>query len=158
MSVMASTYPIVLAGAEGPVAVVVGGGRVAERKIRQLLEGHARVCLVSPEAGPGLRALAAADTIAWEARPYRRGDLSGATLAFAATDERAVNHDVAAEARERGIPCNVADVPGDGTFIVPAVLRTRTLMVAVSTYGSDPGRAAAVRDRIALLLEQEGVE
>jgi len=158
MSASASTYPIVLAGADALVAVVVGGGRVAERKIRQLIEGHARVRLVSPEAGPELRALAEAGSIAWDARPYRCGDLAGATLAFAATDQRAVNHAVASEARERGILCNVADVPGDGTFIVPAVLRTSTVMVAVSTYGRDPARAAAVRDRIALWLEREGIE
>ena len=114
------------------------------RKIRALVDAGARVTVVSPEALSDLGGVA----VDWKRRPYMRGDLQGAFLAYAATDDRNVNAAVAEEARELGIPVNVADSPAECDFIVPARLQLDDLHIAVSTGGTKPGRAAAIRDRI----------
>ncbi len=147
-----SLLPLTLTPPEGSAAVVVGGGPVAERKIRALLAGGLQVWVVAPEITPGLQDLAAAGRVRWLARSYTRGDLAQAWLACAATDARAVNRAVAAEARERGIWVNVADCPGEGTVRFPAVHREGDVVVAVSTLEGRPRRAQAVRDRIAAIL------
>lgn len=133
-------YPIFL-DLEGKRCVVVGGGKVADRKARKLLQARARVVVVSPEVEPGLASVASEV----HERPYRVGDLEGASLAFAATDRREVNAAVAAEAKERGVPVNVADEPGEGDFALPSVLRRGQLQVAVSTAGASPTLAGRVR-------------
>lgn len=133
--------------------VVIGGGRVAERKVRGLLAAGATVAVIAPRLTPELRALADAGRIAAEERPYARGDLDGAALAFAATDRRAINAAVAAEARAVGALVNVADAPGEGDFSVPAVVRRGDLAIGVSTAGASPAVAALVRDRLAAWLD-----
>lgn len=145
-------YPIVLTSLAGALAVVVGGGPVGERKARGLLAAGARVRLVSPAATPQLRAWADAGRIAWLGRPYAPGDLAGAALAFAATDARAVNAQVARDAAAAGLLCNVADAPAEGSFHLPAVHRAGDLTVAVSSGGAAPARAVALRDAIARWL------
>jgi len=134
-------YPIYLDLSQRRV-VVVGAGKVGMRKIRGLLDAGAQVTVVSPE---GAGDLAGTN---WIQREYRRGDLSGAFLAYAATEVRRVNEAVTEEARELAIPINVADAPADCGFIVPARLQIDDLQIAVSTGGTKPGRAAAIRDRI----------
>lgn len=148
-------YPIMLVGTRELRAVVVGGGPVGARKVHGLLAAGIRVCLVSPTTVEDLRALAERREIEWEQRPYRTGDLDGARLAIAATGEREINRRIADDARGAGILCNVADVPEEGSFIVPAVHRSADLLVAVSTGGSSPARATAVRDRLAAWLDTE---
>jgi cobalt-precorrin 5A hydrolase/precorrin-3B C17-methyltransferase len=150
-------YPVVLTGLSGARAVVVGGGTVGERKVRGLLAAWGDVTVVSPEATEQLRQWAEEGRIRWEARPYRPGDLDGAALAFAAADRREVNAQVAGDARTRGVLCNVADAPQEGDFHVPAVYRAPELLITVSTYGENPGRARRLRDRIAGWLENEGL-
>jgi cobalt-precorrin 5A hydrolase / precorrin-3B C17-methyltransferase len=145
-------YPITLTGLAGNLAIVVGGGPIGERKARGLLATGVAVRLISPEASERLRELAEAGRIAWEPRPYAPGDLAGARLVFAATNLRAVNAAVAAEAAALGVLCNVADDPQGGSFHLPAVHRAQGLTVAVSTGGADPRRAAAARDAIARWL------
>lgn len=81
-------------------------------------------------------------------RPYRQGDLEGAFLAFTATDSREVNAAVAREARERGVPVNVADNPAEGDFAVPSTLRRGRLQVSVSTGGASPTLARRVRSAL----------
>ncbi len=147
-----TVYPVVLTDVAGALAVVVGGGRVAERKVRSLLAVGARVRVVSPAATPAIREWARCGRLAWEARPYRPGDLLGARLAFAATNVRAVNAQVAREAARLGVLCNVADAPDEGSFHLPAVYRGEDVVVAVSTAGADPSRARGVRDRLAEVL------
>lgn len=142
-------YPVVLTGLRGALAVVVGGGPVGERKARGLLDAGATVRLISPEATAQLAEWAAAGRLTWERRGYTAGDLGGARLAFAATDQRAVNAQVAADAAALGLLCNVADAPGEGSFHVPAVYRGDGVTVAVSTAGTSPGRARQLRDQIA---------
>jgi siroheme synthase-like protein len=155
-SAPAPTYPISLTTLRGATVVIVGGGMVGERKLRGLLEAGAAVRLISPAATPDLRALADAGAIQWHARPYQAGDLAGARLVFAATDQRAVNQQVANEAAALDLLCNVADDPLAGSFHVPAVHRQPGLLVAVSTEGASPARAKRLRDQIAAWLAAGG--
>jgi precorrin-2 dehydrogenase / sirohydrochlorin ferrochelatase len=134
-------YPIFVDLSSKPV-VVVGAGKVGMRKIRGLLDAGALVTVVSPDASEAL------EGVTWKQRGYQSGDLAGAFLAYAATDRRDVNVAVTEEARSLGIPVNVADSPEDCGFIVPARLQHQDLQIAVSTGGTKPGRAAAIRDRI----------
>jgi len=131
--------------------VVVGGGRVAGRKARKLLQARARVVVVSPEVEPELASVA----VEVHRRPYRDGDLAGAALAFAATDRREVNAAVAAEAKERAVPVNVADEPEEGDFALPSVLRRGRLQIAVSTGGASPTLAARIRRELEGLFGPE---
>src|SRR5262245_39337820 len=102
---MTARFPILVA-VDGRPVVVVGGGRVAERRARELLAAGAVVRVVSPEAGAGLAGLAATGALTVEPRPYRQGDLAGAALAVAATDDPEVNRRVAADGRDSGVLVN----------------------------------------------------
>jgi len=144
-------YPISLQ-LKDRLCVVVGGGPVAIRKARGLLEAGAKVRLVAPESAVTAEQLPALEFIQ---RSYRAGDLEGACLAFAATDDRRVNAEILREARQRGILVNVADAPGTGDFAVPALLRRGDLTVAVSTAGGSPALAGLLRDRVAENLGPE---
>ena len=141
---MPSYYPLFL-NIEGRKCVVVGGGLVAERKVETLLECKASVTLISPQASPGLRKLVKAGTIERLTRGFRKGDLKGARLAIAATDDVEVNARVAEEARALGVMVNVVDDPPLCEFIVPSVLRRGDVTVAVSTGGKSPALARKIR-------------
>jgi precorrin-2 dehydrogenase / sirohydrochlorin ferrochelatase len=131
--------------------VVVGGGEVANRKARKLLQARAKVVLISPEVKPELESMAAEV----RRRPYKEGDLEGASLAFAATNVRDVNAAVAREARRRGIPVNVVDEPSEGDFALPSVLRRGRLQVAVSTGGASPTLAQKIRRELEAVFGSE---
>jgi cobalt-precorrin 5A hydrolase/precorrin-3B C17-methyltransferase len=151
--VSGDVYPVTLNGLAGKKAVVIGGGPVGQRKVQGLLAAGIAVRLVSPEATPQLRVWAEEKRIGWERRPYQPSDLTGASLVFAATNQRAVNAQVAQEAERLELLCNVADQPAEGNFHVPAVHRRPGLVVAVSTLGESPTRAKKVRDQIAVWLD-----
>jgi precorrin-2 dehydrogenase/sirohydrochlorin ferrochelatase len=136
-------YPIFL-DLSGRRCVVVGGGKVASRKARKLLQARARVVVISPEIEPELESVA----VEVHRRPYREGDLEGAYLAFAATNVREVNAAVAREAKERGVPVNVADKASAGDFALPSTLRRGRLQVAVSTGGASPTLAQRIRGEL----------
>jgi precorrin-2 dehydrogenase len=136
-------YPIFL-DLSGRRCVVVGGGEVANRKARKLLQARARVVVISPEIKPELESVA----VEVHRRPYKEGDLHGAYLAFAATDSREANATVAREAQERRIPVNVADRPSDGDFALPSTLRRGRLQVAVSTGGASPILARKIKEKL----------
>jgi uroporphyrin-III C-methyltransferase/precorrin-2 dehydrogenase/sirohydrochlorin ferrochelatase len=144
------TYPLLLELA-GRRAVVVGGGAVALRRVRGLLDSGAAVEVIAPAVLPAVTELSG---VAVSLRGYEDGDLAGAWLAHACTDDPVVNAAVAAEALRLRIPCVRADLPAGGTARTPAVARTADLVVAVGSAGEpDPGRVRAVRDAVALLLE-----
>ena len=147
-------YPIFL-DLDGKRCVVVGGGEVANRKARKLLQARAKVVVISPNVKSELASMAAEV----RRRPYEEGDLEGAFLAFAATDHREVNAAVAGEAQKRGIPVNVADKPAEGDFALPSTLRRGQLQVAVSTGGASPTLAQRIRQELegAFSLEWAGV-
>jgi precorrin-2 dehydrogenase/sirohydrochlorin ferrochelatase len=140
-------YPVTL-NINGRLCVVVGGGRVAERKILALLKAGAQVRTVSPQLTEPLRKLAGAGRIDWQARCFQDGDLVGAMLVFAATDSRQVNELVAQAAKAGGQLVNVADAPEQCGFQVPAVLRQGDLTIAVSTNGKSPALSARIRRRL----------
>lgn len=155
---MSTDYPIILTGLAGALAVVVGGGAVGERKVHGLLAVGVEVRLISPEATPRLRTWADEQRISWMQRDYVTGDLAGARLVFAATNQRAVNARVAHDAAELGMLCNVADAPDEGTFHLPALHRGPEMTIAVSSGGAAPARAAALRDAIARWLQSGATE
>jgi len=129
----------------GRRALVIGGGRVAYRKCRDLLAVGAKVVAVSPVFCSPLERLSTVDR---RERAFRVTDVRGSALVVAATDSREVNERAAAEANRLGIPVNVVDVPDLCTFIVPAVLRRGPVTVAVSTSGASPALARELRNRI----------
>lgn len=149
-------YPLTLTNLDGRVAVVVGGGTVGERKVRNLLAAGVPVRLISPMATKQLTAWAEAGHLEWTCRGYRDGDVDGAGLVFAATNVREVNRSVASAAHSLGLLVNVADAPTEGNFNSPAVLRQDDVIVAVSTVSARPRTATSTRDRIADLLESKG--
>jgi siroheme synthase-like protein len=144
---MSAHYPIFL-DLRDRLCLVVGGGPIAEGKVRGLLAAGARVTVVSPTLTPALAALVAEGRIAHRARAYVRGDLAGATLGFAASGDRATSAAVLAEGRARGVWVNAADDPEHCDFFLPAVLRRGALAIAVSTGGASPALTRAVRDEL----------
>src|SRR5881628_2396181 len=144
-------YPVFL-NLRGRRAVVIGGGAVAEQKVRGLLAAGAHVTVVSPATTVGLSDLAAGSGIELRRRPYRTGDLAGAWLAIAATDDRTVNASVWAEAEQAGVPLNAVDDVEHCSFIAPAIHREGDITVAVSTSGKSPALAARLRRRIADMI------
>lgn len=130
-------FPI-YADVVGKRCVVVGGGKVAERKVADLLAADARVCVVSPEVTALLAQQAAAGAIEWLAAFYSSEHLEGAWLVFAATNIRAVNAQVSQDAVARRCFVNVADAPEESGFLVPSVVRRGDLCLSVSTGGNNP--------------------
>jgi hydroxymethylbilane synthase len=145
-------YPVALS-VRGRRALVVGGGAVAERKVRGLLAAEAAIVVVSPALTPPLAALAESGAIGWEPRRYAVGDLAGAFLAFAATDDDAVNASVTAEARAAGVLVNDASDPARGDFATPAVHRSGPLTVSVDSDGLAPSFTKRIRDELALQFD-----
>jgi precorrin-2 dehydrogenase/sirohydrochlorin ferrochelatase len=131
------------------LAVVVGGGRVAARKCAALLEAGARVTVIAPNLDDSIKAIAATGNMRHVAREFVPGDMEGAFLVFAATDDPGVNRAVAREAADRSVLADVADDPGLGSFTLPAVMRQGSLQIAVSTGGKSPAMARQIRDRLA---------
>ncbi len=135
--------------------LVVGGGRVAERKVALLLECEAKVELVSPRATARLTGLAEAGRICWRRRAVRPTDLTGAFLVVAATDDAATNRRVAEGARAAGSLVNVVDDPEACTFLVPSVIRRGDLTIAISTGGGSPALAKRLRQRLEAVVGPE---
>jgi len=147
-------YPINLI-LTGKKVVIVGGGRVAARKAARLVEAGAALTVVAPHLDPSLARLVSEGKAAHVPRGYAEGDLSGAGLAFAATDDPAVNAAVAAEAHRLGILVDRVDAPSDSDFSTPAVVNRGDLQITVSTGGVSPTLS---RDLIARLEAQFGPE
>jgi precorrin-2 dehydrogenase/sirohydrochlorin ferrochelatase len=133
---------------EGRPAVVVGAGSVARRKVEGLLRAGASVTVVAPAACPEIEALATAGGIALRREAYERAHLAGAFLAIAATDDEAVNAQVAQDARSLGVLVNVVDRPALCTFTLTASLRRGDLILAVATGGRCPTLARAIREEL----------
>jgi uroporphyrin-III C-methyltransferase/precorrin-2 dehydrogenase/sirohydrochlorin ferrochelatase len=132
---------------DGRRVTVIGGGRVAQRRVPALLAAGADVLLISPEALPGLEDLTVRGDLTWERRPYQAGDCEGAWLVAACTDDARVNAAVADEAERLRIWCVRADDAQASPAWTPAAGRVGETSVAVLA-GGDPRRAAGVRDAI----------
>lgn len=132
--------------------IVVGGGAVAERKVVGLLDAGAAVTVIAPTMTAVLQHHADHREITVVRRPYAAGDLSGAFIAVAATDDPVTNRQIVADARRMGVLLNVVDAPETGDFTVPAVAHRGSLTIGVSTHGRSPTLAMRVRDFIAGML------
>jgi precorrin-2 dehydrogenase / sirohydrochlorin ferrochelatase len=133
----------------GRRCLVVGGGEVGLEKVEGLLACGADVTLVAPDAVEPLRELAEEGSIRWERREYRTDDLEGTFLAIAATGDTDTNIQVFEDAERRAMLVNVVDVPPLCNFILPAIIRTGPLAIAISTAGASPALAKRIRDEIA---------
>ena len=145
-----TAYPVNL-DVSGRRCVVVGGGRVARRKVEGLVACGAVVHVVAPVVAEEIKASAAS----WSERPYATGDLDGARLVITATDDPSVNQQVYDDAEAAGIWVNSADDPDRCTFTLPAVARQGPITVAVGTAGASPALAGWLRDRVAADLGPE---
>jgi len=130
---------------EGRRCVVIGGDATAERKTLACLDAGAQVTVIAAVPTPALNALGTTGRVRHEARGYRDGDLRGAMLAYAVTDDPAVIAALEAEAAREHVLLNVVDVPAACTFFAPAVVVRGELQVAVGTGGCSPTLAARLR-------------
>jgi precorrin-2 dehydrogenase/sirohydrochlorin ferrochelatase len=133
----------------GRPCLVVGGGEVGLEKVEGLLACDGDVTLVAPDAIPELEALAAEGSIRWEGRTFRESDLDGRFLAIAATGDTDVNISVYEGAERRAMLVNVVDVPPLCNFILPAIVRSGPLAIAISTAGASPALAKRMKREIA---------
>jgi len=139
-----SYYPIVLDLTERR-CLVVGGGEVAARKVRSLVDAGARVTVIAPEIAPEIEAMPGVELFG---REYASGDIAGYALVFAATGDRDVNAAVSADASLAGALVNVVDDPQLCSFIVPASVRRGELMICVTSSGSSPSLSKKIRNEI----------
>src|SRR5690349_5164814 len=139
----------------GRRCVVVGGGEIGLEKVEGLLACAGRVVLIAPDAIQELQDLAAEGSIEWERRDYVPGDLEGTFIVIAATDDTDVNIGIYEDAERRAMLVNVVDVPPLCNFILPAIVRTGPLAIAISTAGASPALAKRIKREIA---EAYGVE
>jgi siroheme synthase-like protein len=133
----------------GRSCLVVGAGDVGLEKVEGLLACDGDVTVIAPDASPGIRSLADEGSIRWERRAYQPGDLDGRFLAIAATSDTDVNIAVYDEAERRAMLVNVVDVPPLCNFILPAIVRTGPLAIAISTAGASPALAKRMKREIA---------
>ncbi|MDQ4040950.1 MAG: bifunctional precorrin-2 dehydrogenase/sirohydrochlorin ferrochelatase [Actinomycetota bacterium] len=132
----------------GRRCVVVGGGEVGLEKVEGLLACDGRVVLIAPDAVPELVSLAGEGSIEWIRREYRSGDVEATFIAIAATNDTDVNIRVYEDAERRAMLVNVVDVPPLCNFILPAIVRTGALAIAISTQGASPALAKRMKREI----------
>lgn len=141
---------------EGRSCVVIGGGSLATRKVESLLRAGAWVRVIAPWICEEIEVWAQQEPrLSLERRVYRAGDLRGASLAFAATDQAEVHAAVALEAEERRVWLNAVDDPERCSFLMPAIVERGPLVIAVATGGASPALARRVRDEIAAWVGEE---
>ena len=141
---MSFTYPVFLS-LKNKRAVVIGGGKIAARKVTALLKAEAEVVVVAKEASKGLLRLAEKREIRCYQRPFRPSDIKGAWLVIAATNDHALNERVARETQKCRQWINVVDKPALCQLIFPSVVRKGKLTMAISTNGASPALAKAIR-------------
>jgi precorrin-2 dehydrogenase/sirohydrochlorin ferrochelatase len=130
-------------------SLVVGGGEIGLEKVEGLLACDGDVTLIAPEAVPELEQLAAEGSIAWERRDYAGiEDLEGIFMVIAATDDTDTNIRIYDDAERRAMLVNVVDVPPLCNFILPAIVRTGPLAIAISTAGASPALAKRMKRQI----------
>ncbi len=151
---MAHLYPIYLS-MDAKACLIVGGGKVAERKVASLLEYQAQVRLVSPRVEMNIEKWASDGLISWTPRGFLPQDLDGIFMVFIATDEAELNQEIAVLCRQRGIMVNAVDDPPNCDFFVPSVLRRNSLSIAISTEGKSPLYAARLRRELEAIISEE---
>jgi len=139
----------------GRRCLVVGGGDIGLEKIEGLLACDATVVLVAPDVIAPLQALAAEGSIAWEQRTYEPADLEGTFMAIACTNDTDVNIAVFDDAERRAMLVNIVDVPPLCNFILPAIVRSGPLAIAISTAGASPALAKRMKAEVSELFGEE---
>jgi precorrin-2 dehydrogenase/sirohydrochlorin ferrochelatase len=128
--------------------LVVGAGAIAESKISGLLEAAARVRVVAPHATDEIRSWAQSKNIEWHPRPFQPDDLEGMFLVVAATSSTELHQRIFEEATQRGVLCNIVDVPSLCDFYYPSVVQRGALQIAISTAGKSPALAQRLRKQL----------
>jgi len=146
-------YPINL-DLKGKKCLVVGGGRVAERRVISLLECEADVIVISPRVTPKLERLSV-NKITYKSRSYKPSDLRGAYLIIASTDNQKLNRRIGERARKLGALVNIVSEPKLSDFTVPSVLRRGNLLLAISTSGTSPALSKRLRSNLETILGKE---
>ena len=144
---MVKYYPAFLDLKDRP-CMVVGGGVIAERKVKALLDCGAEVNIISPEITPRLRRRVEKGQVSYISRPYQERDCEGIYLLIAATDDMRLNRSVGMEARKAGAIVNVVDDPAYCDFIAPSLVRRGDITFAISTAGASPALARWLRTQI----------
>jgi siroheme synthase-like protein len=139
----------------GRRCLVVGGGDIGLEKVEGLLACDGEVLLVAPDAVEELQQYAAEGSITWERRDYEPGDLEGSFMAIACTDDTEVNIRVYDDAERRAMLVNIVDVPPLCNFILPAIVRTGPLAIAISTAGASPALAKRMKREVSELFGEE---
>lgn len=147
-------YPVFL-DLSSQRCLVVGGGAVAERKVRTLLRSGALVEVISPTATRVLAHLAGRKKIQYRRRAFQKDDLDGQRLVIAATSDHQLNEEIAREARRRRILVNAVDQPQACDFIAPSIFTRGKLCIAISTRGGSPAMAKWLRRRLGDLIGSE---
>jgi precorrin-2 dehydrogenase / sirohydrochlorin ferrochelatase len=149
---MATTFYMACLKLTGRRCLVVGAGSVGLEKVEGLLASDAHVHVIAPEACSEIRQLAADGDVEWTQRRFCDGDLEGHFLAIAATADTDVNIRVFEEAERRSMLCNVVDVPPLCSFILPAIVRTGPIAIAISTAGASPALAKRMKREVGELF------
>ncbi len=144
----ANAYYPVFVNLRDRKCVAVGGGDVALRKVKALLDCGAKVAVISPKPHPDIVRMSKRREIDLIRRDYGEEDLEGAVIVFACTNMKKVNHEVAEDSKGRGILVNVVDDPGSSDFITPSFFRRGDLTIAVSTAGRSPAFARKIRMKL----------
>ncbi|REJ16949.1 MAG: NAD(P)-binding protein [Bacillaceae bacterium] len=133
---------------KGKKTVVVGGGKVAERKIKALLDACADITVVSPDLSDHLLRMHQEKKISWKQKTFEKDDVNGAFLVIAATNEREVNEQVYQSCEAHQL-INVVDAPEKSNIIMPATFKRGDLIISVSTSGKVPGLARKLKNNLA---------
>lgn len=141
-------YPLMI-DLSGRPCVIIGGGKVAERKINSLIDAKARITVVSPMVTDRIEELSKCGIIQWLRREYQQGDLKDNFIVIIATDSSAINRDVYNDVDHSLQLVNIVDMPNLSTFIVPSAIKRGHLQIAVSTNGASPGLAKKIKQELA---------
>jgi precorrin-2 dehydrogenase/sirohydrochlorin ferrochelatase len=144
---MSDFYPILLNLKDKKVCVI-GGGRVAERKVKNLISTGGQIHIISPVITRELLDLSDSNSIIWHKKNYETNDINGAWLVFAATNNPEINKKILKDAQTERLFCNVADSPEDCAFIVPSIIKRGELIVSISTGGNIPALTKKIRERL----------
>lgn len=148
-------YPILL-NIKDKLCIVIGGGNVAEQKIKGLLRCEALVRVISAHIHPSIHELInKGEKIEWIKREYHNGDLQGAVLVIGATDDSKINNDLKKEAKMLRIPANIVDAPSDCDFILPSVISRGHLQLSISTNGKSPGFSKVFREHLEQIIDKD---
>jgi precorrin-2 dehydrogenase/sirohydrochlorin ferrochelatase len=150
-------YPVFL-DITNKKCLVIGGGKVAERKVEMLLQFKAHVVVVGPVMTRALLKLGKECKIEYFQRTYTVKDLDNTALVFACTDNSAINNKIKKEAARKNIPVNVVDTPDLCDFIVPSIIRKGDLTIAISTSGELPLLSKKLRQKIEEIVTDDYLE